>query len=389
MKGYQEQNCDIILCGYIRICLSYNAPMDIIDTIHAFYDKTILFDVFCGETNIIKKCKNLATNSDSYFFIDNKDQLNVIGINTDGQLGMKSFEIVLEVTKHIYFVNDDITLISEGHTNEHCFVYASNNLYGFGQNIDGQINDSVDECYYEPVLIEYNFKSKLKQIKCSDGKTLFLTENGNVYGNGSLSYGDLTKQYKNNGYIQCIINTNNIIHIDCLSDSSYFLNNKNILSAVGLNSDGQLCINNESIDYSFEMVLCLNGESVKQFSCGTNHMGCITKSNQLFMYGSNDNCQCGHNNDSPFHRGNEIIIKNKIINQVKCGWEYTIIKTNNNDFYSFGNNNNNKLLIHSNDHTSITPTLISKEYIYKMTKSNKDIIDIIPSRNFTFILQKS
>ena len=120
------------------------------------------------------------------------------------------------------------------------------------------------------------------------------------------------------------------------------------------------------------------------------HWGLIGISGNLYMYGNNEYFQCGFSmrNLSYINRINSKKKKAKIID-VKCGNTHTIIKTifsNKYQYYSFGSNNYNQLLLNSN-HRCCLLSLISLEYVQLLTKSNKNIIDLIPGYDTTYILQ--
>ena len=150
---------------------------------------------------------------------------------------------------------------------------------------------------------------------------------------------------------------------------------------------------NNNISYINEALI--NNEfgyvKIKQFDCGCNHVGCLTNNNILYMIGNNDYCQCWYNNISKFKIPIPFQINlsnNETIINVKCGNDYTIIKTINDQYYGFGKNNKTQLFIKFGDIINI-PSLISINYIKKLTNCYNEIIDIIPSYDTSYILQIS
>ena len=76
------------------------------------------------------------------------------------------------------------------------------------------------------------------------------------------------------------------------------------------------------------------------------------------------------------------------IESIKLGLFHSIIKTNNNEFYSFGDNINNCLLLKDIlSEALVLPTMIDKEYIMNRTQYRGNIMDIIPGYNTSYILQ--
>ena len=341
------------------------------------------YDIFDSKgTRVKDKCTYFAYTGSSYFFIQN-NILFVKGDNQWSQLGTnKKIENINDSIKHDFFKeNIDIQWISNSLTASHCFVYTKKKqLYGFGLNGDKQIGlkrTGIEE--YKPLLIKYNFGTSLKQIQTGYKHTLFLCQNANVYGcglNDCLQLSNAYKKRKNNYSIQKIINTQNIKSIKCCGNSSYFLNSNNILSACGNNESGELGIKNKSINKSGSIEVIL--KQIKTLDCGSFHIGCLTLKNKLYMFGNNLDYQCGLNNIDECHLGNEIILlnTNDIILDIKCARHHSIIKTNNNNYYSFGKNDYGELLIENNDYKVYIPRKISLKYLHSITKSNNAIIDL-------------
>ena len=128
------------------------------------------------------------------------------------------------------------------------------------------------------------------------------------------------------------------------------------------------------------------------------HVGFISLDNQPYMFGDNSDGQLGRRPPyllqrlEKLHKIYHLKQKQGIIN-IKCGDKHTIVKSIDNQYYSFGLNTSNQLCIkppkYDTSNTHITkPTLMDIEYIKKLTNCNGDIIDIIPGKRVTFILQK-
>ena len=244
----------IQLYGLNSDLISY-IPNDIIKIISLFYDVNILFNVHSNtELNIYNECKRMIINRDSYFFINNNNELYIKGLNNCGQLGINKYydnNYVNNILKHPLINDNNIELFGISKYGSHMFVYTNNNiLYGFGYNAFAQIGCKTEiNKVSKPIIIEYNFNGKLKMIKCGCKHTLFLNENGNVYGSGNNKQGQLTFNYNENiyNYIQNIIKSDNVTDIYCGINSSYILNNNNNLFSFGSNNYAELGINNKNI----------------------------------------------------------------------------------------------------------------------------------------------
>ena len=401
MAKYENPNKMIIINGYIRD-INDCCPMDIIDIIHEFYDSYMIFNVFVYQNLFNDNCIYFNIISNSFFYIKNDYTLYVNGVNDDGQLGLECLDDVQNSRKHNYFDGRDIELIRNVSINgNHSFIYTRNHkLYGFGNNNHNQtgIIDSK-ECIQIPTLIEFDFEGILVKIQSGENYTIFLNDKGNVYGCGFNILGCLTNKYNSNVMTSCsiqnIMSNNNIKDIGCCSESSYALNDDNILYAFGDNKYGQLGIFLKSINWSDDILIAFNHKKIKTFNTGHKHIGIITINDELHMFGHNYSKQCGFDSNTDVyscHYGNKIKLPNKSkIISVQCGSFHTILKTIKNDYYSFGNNVFDQLLLELTTKTAkiSEPTKISMEYLYKLTNSKNKIIDLIPGWNTTFIIQKT
>ena len=391
MVKYQQRKVEYIISGYVRETSNDYIPNDVTVLIYQFFDGLLLFNVYNGDgINIIRKCREIIINCDSFFFISNTHGLFVNGLNQTGQLGVGHIENVEFILKHEFFNDKKIEVISEGISNEHNFIYTKDKeLYGFGDNGTSQLfaDDTDETIVKEPELMKFNFSNKIIQIKCGVEHSLFLTENGDLFGCGYNFYGQLTKNYSGDE-IEKIIDTKNIIHIECCCYISYIVYNDNSLGSFGYNDNGLLGINSDNnIGKSGDInIVCKN---IHKISCGLEFMCYLTDNNHLYLLGDNTFGQCGYNCGSQRSTFNEIkSINNDIIIDVKCGGYHSIIKTNKNEFYSFGKNSDDQLLLDINDDRIHTPTLISYKYIYKLIGSSKNILDFVPSLNNTLVVQE-
>ena len=285
----------------------------------------------------------------------------------------------------------DIKIISTGITNWHAFVYIlDDRLFSFGKNDRCQTGTFGGDNGYLPQLTDHSFYSNIKQIACGERHTLFLTIKGYLYCCGDMdSYSPFTEDmhyYLSSNNIYIVGTTDrNITKIGCCKDTSVF-----ILGFDDISEDGVLTLRGrdlyeESHGISREMV----PQCIIDFSCGYNHIGYITWDNKLYMRGSNSNGQCGYECIKYLKiKGNKLNIDNDSpIIDVKCGWYTTIIKTNKHNYYSFGNNESNQLLLNKKSKIVCVPTMISIKYVQSITKSNKQILDLIPGHKKVYILQ--
>mmetsp|Transcript_94310 Transcript_94310/g.115488 ORF Transcript_94310/g.115488 Transcript_94310/m.115488 type:complete len:429 (+) Transcript_94310:40-1326(+) len=406
LYGNSEISCFVL--RYLRdIILVRHPPNDVVGIIVAFCGSIVSFTIFNsqhGSFETLQECCGIYVNKSTVSLMDLDNRLHVFGANNYYQLGFDSrkkrnsmHELEWIIWKkrsflHEFFKDKCVLLCSTGMNNDWNFIQTSDGLYAMGWNAFNQCGIKTTQRFIpKPRKIEC-LSMKLKLIKCGRMHSLFLTINGNIFGCGDNRELQLTHKYyqtNKDNIIQCIIDTNNIASIDCSADSSYVFDANHKLMVFGSNKYGQLGINNPSIKHSSIIDFNSTEIDVNRLSCGRCHIGCLTHDNKLYMFGSNSHYQCGLKNKYKCCVGYEISLNNERIVSVKCGPRNTIIKTDKNHYYSFGNNANNVLLLDTQKKRVSKPTLITSEYIHKITQSNNDVMDILPSNNGTYIIQKS
>ena len=280
------------------------------------------------------------------------------------------------------FKSLSVKVISHGLSNGHGFIYTTKNELYRIQTRRGKFGIPSP-----PTLINYKFDSPIKEIACGNDSTLILTENGNVYGCGDNLLDRLSPEHqkKRKDEIRTIIDTSNIIKVGCTCHTGFVLDKQNTLKAFG-----EIFTEFSIFIHPYNGISKIFDEPVTNFDSGGHHIGLLTKNKCVYMMGSNIKWQCGKKHTdgdySDSHCPKNKINIDKTFIDVKCGYAHTIIKTDNNKYYSFGENTHKQLLINNNDECCL-PTLISFEYIKSITNCNDDIIDLIPGYQTTFILQ--
>ena len=327
----------------------------------------------------------MYTIGSSQYYITNNNQLYTFGKNISGRLGIgNTFGQNTTFEKHIYFDGKYIETISESRNCFHCIVYSDNKLYGCGNNQHKQIHDSISDAIYYPVImcdVSDIFKSPIKQIASGMNHTLFLTENGSVYGSGKNHMNQLLLDDRHKLYdITLIPKLKHIINICC-----------GVMNLFGQNRNGCLGANLSGTDYnapgSFNEISISTGKII-DINCGRGHVGYITSNNELYMFGRNSYRQCAVESSTKVITPEKVKFDKKIID-LKCGSNHNIIKSKNGDFYSFGWNSEGQCLkktIHP--HKICQPMLLSLKYLKDKIGNNNDIIGLIPTYIQTFILQK-
>ena len=377
----QKERNMITIVGFTRETFGRLIPKLVIHKIMVFFyhENANIFD--WKEQKMHRNFTKVYINSHGLFLIHDSNEL---WLNDSAQTTVnKHVKRHNYLIKNIYFMDERTpNTISNGLSNNHCFVYTiKGELYGFGYNYRQQIIKG-DNSFVEPTLIKYDFDSRIIQIECGFQHSLFLTSNGNVYGSGDNDCYQLSSNHSSdNQYdISKIYDKRDIIRIRCALRASCLLTKNGTLLCVG-----SLAKTQNKMD---KLVGIDSDIRVKTFDCGGYHAGCVTSDNLVYTFGDNKYGQLGVNSTQGYiEKPTKVNVKkkskDKIVN-VRCGSNYTIIKTTNN-YYTFGY----KTYLNEHSWTFIRkPILLDVSYIKAQTGLNGDIIDIIPAYFTSLILQK-
>ena len=381
MVVFRQKSVNIIITGYTRELGNTYILMDILQLICDFYDEIISFNV-CDNfgLNIINHARGIYCNERRYYFMKDNRLLQNKFIKYNRNIGSNVDLKLQDILTNIDYFNDkNVRIVSEGLANKVRFLVTSNGLYRYDSNLyDGSPLDGYQRMNWDNIKLD----SKLIKIQCGSEHVLFLCENGTVWGSGNNKYRQLS--FENDGHYQIQYICRNITDIICAVDSSYIKNSNSIWYGFGSNYSGELGINDPYTQYSGVFKPVLNGARIDKISAGVYFIGILTVNNVVIMFGSNECYQCGTTDERECHSGN--VLKSKIID-VNCGGYHSIIKRDKNDYYSFGDNTHKRALINDKIREIKEPTLISKEYIYTLTKSRNIILALIPTVDQTLILQ--
>ena len=154
---------------------------------------------------------------------------------------------------------------------------------------------------------------------------------------------------------------------------------------------GQLGLGNEKIEAfqipvkipAFEMGKNMS-IAIKNIKCGMNHVCCLDKNGKSYTFGCNKYGRCGQSDVKHLHSPQLVEISDDIrIVDIYCGNFHTILLTETNEYFCFGNN----------EHWQCTTTQDTKEIKkpYKVTRKElgnitRPIIDIICGFDTTVLM---
>lgn len=274
--------------GYIDYLFKSN-PTEL-TSMFPLNENEIIVDIACGDDF------NVALTSDK--------RVLTWGLNEDGQLGVESDiedSLVYDITDKFMLQDGDyIKKVSCGASHS---VALSNNgyVYTWGSNKFNQLGRN--DCYYlsTPTLID-NFNETVIKIETGRYTSYLLTNQNQLYGFGSDSYGQLatckpiltsnkkeTPYLMNGGFI--LENDEYIIDITAGYYYGFVKTNKNNYFSFGQNSSGQLA-NGSTLSTSIPQKINYQNldnplDEIVSISCGQDHCIATTKYNKILAWGSN------------------------------------------------------------------------------------------------------
>jgi len=307
-----------------------------------------------------------------------------VGENSNYQIGYSSSTANQPTPKYSsWFIDNkiEVSQISCGYAYT-MFLTDDGNVYGFGQNSNYQLGYS-SSTGNQPTPIHLSWFHEggnnitISQISCGYAYTMFLTNDGNVYGVGNnyyyqLGYIDSNSKQSTPRHLSWFHeNGNNITisQISCGGNHTMFLTDDGNVYGVGNNTYYQLGYSDSNSTQSTPRHLSWfhengNNITISQISCGHSHTMFLTDDGNVYGVGWNSYYQLGYSNTSAqstprhlswFHEdGNNITIT-----QITCSFSHTIFLTDDGNVYGVGKNDKYQLGYSSSTANQRTPRHLS------------------------------
>ena len=313
-------------------------------------------------TNLdIKNPQNVFYSSSINCIIDHEDNIIVMGEFTNiGENNIGKVKIISNgiAANHVIMINHENKMYGIGHVNVPKLLKGDKNkMYGIRHKID-----------------------QIKSIKCGLVHTLLLCHDGIVFGLGSNSNGEI-------GMGNEIENFTSPIKIDGLENISYI--ECGILCSFFLSFDGSVYYCGywlQEVSWFPTKMTCFS-YGIKQLNVGEEHFGVINFKDQVFMWGNNNDGQCGIDNDGEYIKEPGLLKLKEKIKFIRCGRDHTILITRNNNLYSFGCNDYQQCILSPQKYGKklTKPQFIKSESIFHDNHSR--IIDVITGNKCTLIVK--
>ena len=298
-------------------------PTDITSNIEKL-DGEEFIDIFAGEQHC--------------FITSNKSRVFAMGSGKNKQLGYSDYYFKskpVDITS-MFCLSSNESIDYIACSDDFNIALTSNKrILSFGKNEDGQLGilPNTQEAVVYDITNNFNLQEGdyIVDVQCGASHSLAISNNGYVYVWGSSFFYQLGFNSQETIYTPTHLNTINetVIKIACGRYSSYMLTNKSNLYGFGSDSFGQLA------------------------SCSAILSSNVKKTPYLM-------------------NGSFMLEHDEYIKDIYAGYYYAIVKTNLNNFYSFGQNTSGQLANNSTISTSF-PYKIEYECLLTL---NDEIVDI-------------
>ena len=230
------------------------------------------------------------------------------------------------------------------------FLTKSGEVWGIGYNRQKNIKNSdavSDEEIGAPhhITADLEIDGQIKQIACGANHTIFITESGEVWGQGR----NYNKQIKNSTetkigvphHITANLEIDGQIkQIAGGSGHTIFLTESGQVWGRGYNFYKQIKISGDGAPHHITADLEIDGQ-IKQIACGTYHTIFLTESGEVWGIGRNNYKQIRNSGDEkigdPHHITYDLEIDGQI-KQIACGEDFTIFLTESGEVWGQGRN---------------------------------------------------
>ena len=352
--------------------------------------------------------------SQSFFYLTASNELYCCGYNKYGQLGLgHTTEYIIKPTLNKYLSNSSriISFISNSVCAYHTILVTRNGkLFGYGWNNNGQLGIGK-KSFKESLPLELtSFTQEFSdyniiQISCGFHHTLFLTDDGRVICCGSNQYGQLgfgsnVTEVISPSFVDSL---SNIISIQCGEYFSVCLDKNGNVFVFGRNDSGQLglgsLIKNEECVYKPKIIEYFkqNGIVITRIECGDYHCLCLDSKGCVYSFGNNEYGQVGCIDKKYDSFVNIPALcklpnnsKSKVIIDIDVGAYHSLLLSEDNQIYSFGNNDCNQCSTIFNSKKINSPYWVKKKLEIKCLDDNQNqnnqIIQIIAGYDCSFLI---
>ncbi|KAJ5080585.1 regulator of chromosome condensation [Anaeramoeba ignava] len=301
---------------------------------------TVLFCGFESSLNLLNYEKEILK-SITTIVPDNTIQITTTNETTNFLTSSGKAIIYKPGEKSKKIKSQKIKKISSGR-NSFILLNKNGEVYSYGENNFGECACG-EGAVKTPSLISYFAMRKIKIVEVVSGEfqTYFLSEDDELFTCGLNRFGQLGlgHQIKQSSPRFCAKNVTRVFSGN-FAEHFYFINEKNELFSSGKNNCGQLGIGSKTHTSKYTKVCDMSGRNIVKICCGGTHTLLYLEEN-----GVDELYSCGNSNYNGLGLSEDTTefqlvkwIANKGISNIAVGDSHSVVLTKTNELYSFGSN---------------------------------------------------
>jgi alpha-tubulin suppressor-like RCC1 family protein len=310
-------------------------------------------------------------------FLTNLGKVWASGLNTNGQLGIGNTtqqNLPKEITNASFYAKT-ITSIACGN-NHTVFLTSEGKVWACGNPANGRLGLGTDITTNRTVPLEITnvafYANTITAIATKDSHTVFLTSGGKVWScglntNGQLGINNTTQQNVPIEITNAGFYANTITSIACGQSHTLFLTSGGKVWSCGNPANGRLGLGTDiTTNRTVPLEITNAGfyaNTITAIACGDSHSVFLTSVGKVWSCGVNTNGQLGINSTTqqnvPTEITNATFILNTIV-AIACGQTHTLFLTSTGKVWACGNPANGRLGLGADMTTNrLVPTIIS------------------------------
>ncbi|XP_048259677.1 serine/threonine-protein kinase Nek9-like isoform X1 [Haliotis rufescens] len=235
-------------------------------------------------------------------------------------------------------------------------------VYSFGSDYFGCLGTDSGDDVLDPIPVDYFSQIPVEQVSCGESHCVALSKDGDVYTWGCGEFGRLGLGSEDDCSLPQKVSTpgKHLIKSVCAgSDGTFLITTNGRLLACGSNEFNKLGFNSETsglrkrkakvydipCKYTFTTVKPLSRYNIVSVATGKTHSAVIDLYGYLFTFGSNKYGQLGLGDFKKRECVCRVggMLAGQRVERVSCGVGFTVISTNENQIYSWGNGESGRL----------------------------------------------
>ena len=245
-------------------------------------------------TNVNNDVKQIACGHRHTMIIKNDGSLWGCGYNNNGELGLNNVSQKDTFTKVTTNVNNDVKFVTCG-MNYTFIIKNDGSLWGCGYNSDGQLGLGTydSDAHTTFTQVTTNINNDVAEIACGNGHSIIIKNDGSVWGCGRNDYGQVglnNTTTRITTFTQATTNINNDAkQVSCGWYHTMVLKNDGSVWTCGWNTHGQLGLSNND-DKS---VLTKASDNCIKATCGSYYIFMVKNDNSVWSSGDSYAGQLG------------------------------------------------------------------------------------------------